>query len=362
MPAPVAGIDPHQHSFTVGIVNPNGAELVVHSFANSADGYLEAIELLDEYRVEQVGIEGSGGWGAHISIAIDAAGFDSREVPPGRTAAQRRTRRQAKTDAIDAVCIARALLAEPDLPGVHTLDVYDPLVAKIEAVLEHRRMLVEARTLVLQHIQAQLNKLPVEIRDQLAMTGKIEQRLRQLEHIDTSVVSTIAGEYRLSWLVAFIEHDTALRSQIRQLERDLQALLDEHGTTLRDEVGISHIAAANLLVEVGNPFRFATEAKFSRWCGVSPIAMSSAEGNSEPIAHRLDFGGNRRINSVLYVASIVQHRDHQPARDYIARKLSEGKTRKSARRCHKRHLANRVIRRMWNDETHRQEQHPPTTP
>ena len=69
--------------------------------------------------------------------------------------------------------------------------------------------------------------------------------------------------------------------------------------------------------------------------------------------HRLDFGGNRRINSVLYIASVTQHRDIDEARVYINRKISEGKTRREGRRAHKRHLANRVIRRMWNDEQDR---------
>ena len=71
--------------------------------------------------------------------------------------------------------------------------------------------------------------------------------------------------------------------------------------------------------------------------------------------HRLDFGGNRRINSILYVASITQQRFHPEARTYFERKMSEGKTRRGARRAHKRHLANRVIRRMWTDERRRLE-------
>jgi hypothetical protein len=85
------------------------------------------------------------------------------------------------------------LLAEPTLGPVQTLEVYDPLVAKIEAVLEHRRMLVTVRTLVLHHVQDQISKLPTEIRDQLVATGKIESRLRRLEHIDTTTVSTMAS-------------------------------------------------------------------------------------------------------------------------------------------------------------------------
>ena len=83
--------------------------------------------------------------------------------------------------------------------------------------------------------------------------------------------------------------------------------------------------------------------------------MSSGEGAGEPVKHRLDFGGNRRINSVLYITSVTQQRDIDEARQFIDRKVSEGKTRREARRAHKRHLANRVIRRMWNDESQRRQ-------
>ena len=168
-------------------------------------------------------------------------------------------------------------------------------------------------------------------------------------------MSTTAGEYRLSWLIPLVDQDRAARRQIRQLERDIDALLDEHGTTLRDEPGIGPIAAATLLAEVGDPFRFARESKFARWSGTGAVALSSGEGDGRPVKHRLDFRGNRRINSVLYIASVTQHRDLDDARVYIDRKLGEGKTRREARRAHKRHLANRVIRRMWKDESRRRE-------
>jgi hypothetical protein len=121
-----------------------------------------------------------------------------------------------KTDTVDAVATARALLAEPTLGPVQTLEVYDPLVATIEAVLEHRRMLVEVRTLVLHHVQDQISKLPTDIRDQLTATGKIESRLRRLEQLDTTTVSTKAGAYRRSWLIPLIDQDRVARRQIRQ--------------------------------------------------------------------------------------------------------------------------------------------------
>jgi transposase len=105
-----------------------------------------------------------------------------------------------------------------------------------------------------------------------------------------------------------------------------------------------------LICEVGDPFRFAREAKFARWNGTGAVALSSGEGNNEPVRHCLDIGGNRRVSSMLYIISVTQQRDHPAARSYLKRKTAEGKTRREARRAHKRHLANRVIRRMWRDE------------
>lgn len=353
MTGAVGGIDPHQDTYTVGIVDHNGVELSHESFPTTGGGYLAGIELLHAHDVYRVGIEGSAGWGAQAAVALVAAGFECHEIPAQRSAAQRRSRRLEKTDAVDAVAAARALLAEPSLGPVQTLEVYDPLVAKIEAVLEHRRMLVDLRVLALHHAQDQLAKLPTEIRDQLTTTGKIESRLRRLEQVDTSTATTVAGEYRLSWLIPLIDQDRDARREIRRLERDLDALLDEHGTTLREESGIGPIAAATLLAEVGDPHRFASEAKFARWSGTGAVAISSGEGTGSPVKHRLDFRGNRRINSVLYLASITQHRELPEARGFIDRKITEGKTRREARRAHKRHLANRVIRRMWKDEKRR---------
>ena len=115
MTSPVGGIDPHQDTFTVGVVDAHGIEITHEAFANTAAAYGEAIDLLDAAGVRRVGVEGSAKWGAHVAIALAAVGFDAREVPASRSAAQRRSRRLDKTDAVDAVASARALLAEPTL-------------------------------------------------------------------------------------------------------------------------------------------------------------------------------------------------------------------------------------------------------
>jgi len=46
MTSPVAGIDPHQDSLTVGIVGCNGVAITHDTFPNIASGHCATIELL----------------------------------------------------------------------------------------------------------------------------------------------------------------------------------------------------------------------------------------------------------------------------------------------------------------------------
>lgn len=64
------------------------------------------------------------------------------------------------------------------------------------------------------------------------------------------------------------------------------------------------------------------------------------------------------MNRILYVMSVTQARQHPEGQAFFARKRSEGKTGKEARRAHKRQLANRIIRRMWAD--HARLHYPPS--
>ena len=147
----------------------------------------------------------------------------------------------------------------------------------------------------------------------------------------------MAGEYRLSWLLALVDQDRVARRKICQLERDFDDLLDEHGTTLRDEPGIGLIAAATLLAEVGDPFRFATQSKFAHWS--APARSSCPPAKTQERGSGIgSISWEPRDQRLLYIASVTQNRDIDEACTDIDRKLREGKTRPEARRAHKRHL------------------------
>ena len=115
---------------------------------------------------------------------------------------------------------------------------------------------------------------------------------------------------------------------------------------LLDEPGIGPIVAAQLIVTWSHHDRVRSEACFARIAGVAPLPASSGQ----TIRHRLSRGGDRQLNRALHTV-VLHRRHHDPAtRDYIARRIAEGKSTREATRMLKRYLARHLYRVMQNAE------------
>ena len=130
-----------------------------------------------------------------------------------------------------------------------------------------------------------------------------------------------------------------LREQ-RSLERELEALVNEHAAALLGMPGCGVLRAAKLLAEVAGIERFETDAQLAMLAGVAPLDASSGRQRR----HRLNQQGNRQLNLALHRIAVTQARLHTPARDYLARRRAEGKTWREALRCLKRHLVRTVFK------------------
>ena len=188
----------------------------------SAAGYLDGIELLTAHGVEQVGIEGSASWGAHAAIALVAAGFDAVRCP--RSARRRSGERVAWTRPTPSTRSPRRGRCWPNRRSARCRrsEVYDPLVAKIEAVLEHRRMLVSVRTLV-------LHSRPGPVREAAGRDPRPARprpaRSRPASVVSNSIDTSIAcprspAPTGCRGCIPLVDQDRAALRQIRQLERD----------------------------------------------------------------------------------------------------------------------------------------------
>jgi len=131
-----------------------------------------------------------------------------------------------------------------------------------------------------------------------------------------------------------------LSRRANELERELGILVRRQAPQLLALPGCRTLTAAKLLAEVASVERFSSDAKLAKLAGVAPLDASSGKQQR----HRLNRTGNRQLNLALHRIAITQGRIHQPAREYLARRQAEGKTRKEALRALKRHLARRVFR------------------
>jgi transposase len=97
--------------------------------------------------------------------------------------------------------------------------------------------------------------------------------------------------------------------------------------------------AAVLLVTAGdNPERLHSEASFAALCGVSPVEVSSGKAQRR----RLNRGEDRQANRALYSIVVSWLRWDTRSRNYIQRRISEGRTPREAIRCLKRYVAREI--------------------
>ena len=98
------------------------------------------------------------------------------------------------------------------------------------------------------------------------------------------------------------------------------------------------------LVQLARVYGSAEDALSDEMIG--RLAETLAEGLS--LMDRLSRGGDRQLNRALHTV-ILHRRQHDPAtRDYIARRLAEGKSARDATRILKRYLARHLYRVMQN--------------
>jgi transposase len=137
--------------------------------------------------------------------------------------------------------------------------------------------------------------------------------------------------------------------QADELQRELRSLIMSYRPALLAEQGLGVLTAATLIGRTAGAERFPTDAHFARQAGVAPIPVSSGRKDR----HRLHRGGDRQLNRALHTIAVTRARIDPQTRAYLERKRAEGKSRREALRCLKRHLARQV---------HHLLSMPPTTP
>jgi transposase len=239
-----------------------------------------------------------------------------------------------KDDGLDATRAARAALGQ-DLASPRAGQRREALrlllIARRSAVDVRREALVQLRSVSVtapDRLREELRGLPVQ---------RLLERCSRLRRSTTATADELALRLVLRTLARRINAATV---EADELEHEIQAHVRALAPQLLDEPGVGPIVAAQLLVAWSHAGRVRSEA------GVAPVPASSGQTTR----HRLSRGGDRQLNRALHTV-ILHRRQHHPAtREYIARRVAEGKSRRDATRLLKRYLTRHLYRVLNHQE------------
>jgi transposase len=197
---------------------------------------------------------------------------------------------------------------------------------------------MKARTQAINALKGLLITAPAELREQLRglSTVRLVQAAGTLE---PGPVTTPLAAAKLGLRTLARRHQ-ALSAELRVLDAELDRLTRAAAPKLLALFGVGSDSAGALLVAAGdNSDRLRSNAAFAMLCGASPIPASSGKTRR----HRLNRGGDRQANAALHRIVVARLRHHQPPKDYLARRIRQGKSKKEAIRCLKRYLAREVF-------------------
>lgn len=286
------------------------------------------------------GIEGSHQYGRVLAQHLVGAGEAVVEVNPRLTAGMRHgSRQRGKSDHLDALAVARVVAQEGDaLPAVGPDDA-SAVLAELAADRESA--------------VAEATRLRNQLHQVLHQLGAVDDRawpnLTTAQTVATLVDYQAPGDNPLAAVRAGRVRHLAARLQLALEQADattaaMEALARPHLGPLDELCGVAALMAGLLAAELGGR-SFASDAQLASFAGTAPLQASSGEHTR----HRLNRGGNRRLNMLIHRIALVQLRCGE-GKTYVARRLREGKTQREAIRCLKRYIARRIFR-AWQQCT-----------
>lgn len=328
----ILGVDTHKDVHVAAVVNAMGVLLASRSFPTSGSGYEQLLSWARSFgSLSRAGVECTGSYGAALARHLQANDIEVMEVNQPDKAARRR---RGKNDVIDAEAAAQAVLSGR---ATATAKTSDGPVEMLRMFKLAKSSAIKSRTQAVNQLKAVLVCADPTLRDTMAglSTPILIKRCAQLDS-PTPSDTTSAAAYTLKLLAHRILELTA---EVEDLKQRIADAVVAHIPALLELPGVGPDSAAALLIAAGdNPDRLTSEASYAALCGVSPVEASS--GKTHRL--RLNRGGDRQANAALYRITLSRLRWDTRTRDYLARRITQGKTRREIIRCLKRYIARQI--------------------
>jgi transposase len=337
------GVDTHGKTHHAAAIDQVGRIMGDQEFPATAPGYRALLVWLRSFgRVVQVGVEGTGSYGAGLARYLATEQIPVIEVDRP----DRKTRRtKGKSDPIDAISAARAVLSgqASGVPKTRT----GPVEA-IRALRVGRRGAVKARTAALNQLHGLIVAAPETLHTQLTQLPKADlvAHCANLPFDDTNLTDPTHATAAV--LAAIANRIQTLTAEITQADKRLSPAVNAIAPRLNALFGVGPDVAGQLLVTAGdNPDRLRSEAALAHLCGAAPIPASSGRTDR----HRLNRAGDRAANHALHTIVLCRMRYDPRTRAYVDRRTKQGLGKKDIMRCLKRYIVREVHTALLADFT-----------
>jgi transposase len=331
----IGGVDTHADTHTLAAIDERGQLLGTTSVPATAAGYRQALAWLTSYgKVDRVGVEGTGSYGAQLARYLTARDVDVVEVDrPDR----KQRRQKGKSDPLDAEAAARAVLAgiASGTPKTRTGPVESLRTLKATKRAAMKAMVAARSALVQLIITA-----PQGVRDQLhGLTGTARVQACARLRPDHARLHQPEQAVKLA-LRRTARRCLALAEEIADADAEIEALVKQVAPRLLEHYGVGPDTGAQLLITAGdNPNRIRSEASFAALCGVCPLPASSGRTDR----HRLNRGGDRHANEALWRIIMVRLSHDPRTKAYMARRMKQNLSKPEIIRCLKRYLVRELL-------------------
>ena len=342
------GVDTHVDQHVGVAVDQFGRRLGTRSVPTTPAGFAALLAWARDFGViEQIGIEGTGSYGAGLSRWLRAQGLVVIEVERPHRHDRQARRRRGKSDPLDAEAAARAVQA-----GTVTGQpkAGDGQVEMIRPLRLARRSAMKARTQAANQLHALLVTAPDDLRARLRSLTMTEliTLVAAFRPVRTgTALGTPLAAAKLALKGLAIRY-RQLGAEIDALDMHLEQLVSTVAPQLLAVKGVGTDIAGALLVAAGdNPERLRSEAAFASLCGVASIPASSGKTNR----HRLSRGGDRDANRALDLLAVGRMGWDPATRTYVTRRTADGLSKAEIIRCLKRYLAREIYRLLVKPPT-----------
>ena len=350
------GIDVSKDKHDCFIVNSEGEILAdVFTIPNNMDGFHYLLQRIQDCANTQnkikVGLEATGHYSYNLLGFLLDNGLPTYVLNPLRTNSLRKT----KTDRVDARTIASMLLSDVGLKpytdtAYHNEELKSLTRYRFDKVKERAKLKSSIARLVC-ILFPELEKLvpSLHIASVYALLeefpGAKQIAAAHLTRLKTLLETASKGHYKRdmaleirdaarnsigSWMPAKsleLQHTIRLirelDDEIAEIEKQIQAIMDELNSPITTIPGIGFRMAAMIFAEVGDFTRFDSPDKLLAYAGMSPSTYQS--GQLKNCYPHMEKRGSRYLRYALYNATkYVCHWDPTFAA-YLAKKRAEGK-------------------------------------